>query len=580
MMLIGPNSLGFANIAENRAMTTVTPSRMPLIPGNVALLSQSGQIIGEMFGFGLTHGVGFSFLAALGNEAQIGIAEIIDYLAEDPNTKSIAIFAESVRKTEAFTAAAAKALRAGKAIVVLKVGKSQLSAAVAAAHTGSLVGDDKVFDSACESLGVIRVSSIEELILTAGLIAQVGPLKKPGICVVSISGGVCGMVADLAQMHGVSLPPFTAETTAKLREVAVDYGATMNPLDITGAVVRDPSLWEKEIAIIGRDPQIGLVLAQTGMPEAPRPNMRLGAAESIGRGFQSIPVPGLMMLGYVRQVTDYMREVAQDTGIPGFALGTELSMRVLGHLTRWSQAVKNAPREDRKGPAIPSPAKDKRPRSEREALEYLRTHNVPVVPAVIARNAAEAAAAASQVGYPVVLKINSPDIQHKTEVGGVRLKLENAAAVTAAYDEMMSRVKQAAPKARLDGAIVSPMRSGGVELIVGTARDPQWGPVVVVGLGGVWVEVLKDTAISLLPVTHDQALKMLRSLRAAKLFDGFRGSPPVNLDAVAEAVVRIGNAALSLGSDLDHLEVNPLLATADRVEALDALPVWAGEGGH
>jgi len=578
MKLLGPNSLGFANIAENTAVTAVAPPRMPLLEGGVALLSQSGSAISEIAAFGMRSNIGFSFLAALGNEAQIGLAEIIDYLVEDPTTKAIAIFAESIRKTAAFAAAAAKAFAAAKPIIIMKIGKSPLTAAVAAAHTGSLVGDDKVFDAACHRYGMIRANSIEELILTAGLAAHLGPLKESGVGVLSISGGACGMIADMADEHGVSLPPFSPQTVAALREVASEYGSTMNPMDITGAAIRDPDLWERELVAIGNDPSIGLILAQSRMPDSADAQGALEAQKAlraIGRGMTAISRPGLLLLPTVRPVNDYMRSVLKDVGIPGVAVGIEHTMRALGKITRWSSLLAQGQEVRAMHPVAGPPSRAERLSTERQVLDHLCAYGVPVVPAVVAVTAQEAVTAAREMGEKVALKIASPDIQHKTEVGGVRLSLEGDEAVEQAFCEIEERVRVAQPLARIDGVIVSPMRSGGVELIVGVARDPQWGPVIVVGLGGVWVEVLKDTALRLLPVTRADVLAMVNSLRAVKLLQGFRGVPPVDMGAVVDAVVRIGEAALALGPELAALEVNPLLAGTDRVEALDGVVIWS-----
>lgn len=573
MKLLGPNSLGFANFAENAALTVVSPPVLPMVRGGVALLSQSGAGLGEIAAFAMNENVGLSFMAAMGNQAQVGLAEMMDYLVDDPNTRVIAVFAESITDTAVFAAAAERAMAAAKPVVVMKVGKSSLSGAVAAAHTGSLVGDDRVFDAACQRYGVIRTNSVEELVLTAGIAAQVGPLKKLGIGVLSISGGACGMIADMAEEFGVPLPPFAPETVAALREIVAGYGTTINPMDITGAAVRDPDLWERELKILDNDPSLGLILAQTSLPgglDAPG----IEQVRPIGRALSVAKTPGLLLVQSIKPVTQGMRDVLKETGIPGVAVGIEHTMRALGKLVWWSRLLQKRQGEAAAVATRASAQSTARPTSERQVLDYLEGFGVPVIPAQVARSADEAVAAARGMEGKVVLKIASPDINHKTEVGGVKLGLQGDEAVARAYLDIDASVRAACPDARIDGVIVSPMRSGGVELIVGTARDPQWGPVIVVGLGGVWVEVLKDTALQLLPVSRSDVVDMLNSLRAVKLLQGFRGAAPVNLDAVADAVVRIGDAALSLGDDMAALEVNPLLAFGDRVEALDGVVIW------
>jgi len=207
-------------------------------------------------------------------------------------------------------------------------------------------------------------------------------------------------------------------------------------------------------------------------------------------------------------------------------------------------------------------------------LTYLTNHGLAAIPAILVNSAAEAVAAAREFGGAVVLKIASPDIQHKTDVGGIALNLSGEEAIKAGFDGIMARINASRPEARIEGIIVSPMRKGGVELYVGTLQDPQWGPCIAVGLGGVWVEALKDTILRLLPICQSDALDMLNELRGSTLLDGYRGAPAIDRPALARAIVAVGNAALSLGPDLVALEVNPLLASAVTIEALDGLAVW------
>jgi acyl-CoA synthetase (NDP forming) len=254
------------------------------------------------------------------------------------------------------------------------------------------------------------------------------------------------------------------------------------------------------------------------------------------------------------------------------APGLDFGVRAIGKLFWWSERVERTSATRR--PAAQRQGSAARPTSEREVLDYLASFDVPVIRTETATSAAEAVAAARRIGGPVALKIVSPDIPHKTDVGGVKLNVSGDDAVREAYEQILSAVKQAKPQARIDGVSVAPFRTGGVEILVGVARDPQWGLVMALGLGGVWVEALQDTALRLLPIEEDDAVRALESLRGAKLFKGFRGAPPVDLRRVAQAAVRIGDAALALGPELQALEINPLLASVERVEALDALAVW------
>jgi acyl-CoA synthetase (NDP forming) len=566
--IFGPNSLGFVNLIA-RAPLSAIRIMPPVLPPSIAVVSQSGASAVDLYDFAQQQNIGISFIAATGNEGQIDLADIIDYLVDEPATKAIAVFAETIRDAQKFATAAERARKIKKPIVILKIGRGALSAQVALAHTGSLVGDDKVFAAACRRYGVIRVASAEDLILTAGLLAQTGFLRRPGIGVVSLSGGACTLVADMAEEMGVSLPPLMPSTIAALREFMPQYGSTLNPLDITGAALRETSLFTKSIRTVAADENIGLVAMCFTPPNNIHQTIDT-ALPGVGEGARGLDKPVVIVTTLLKNSNDYARGKITEHGLPFVIGGLDHAMRAIGKASWWSgELAKSAPPLHVKGAT-----NGRHPVTERETLDYLAEFGVPVIPASIVTSAEAAAAAAAALGGKVALKIASPDIAHKTEVGGVRLGLSGAA-VAAAFDDIMTSVAARAPAARLDGVIVSPMRAGGLELFVGTAMDPVWGPVIAIGLGGVWVEALNDTATSLLPVSAPEVVAMLKSLRAAKLLQGFRGAPPADLDAIAEIIVRIGNAALALGPSLASLEINPLWVSGAKIEALDALAVWA-----
>ncbi|AMN47562.1 hypothetical protein ACG33_10725 [Steroidobacter denitrificans] len=570
VVILGPNCLGYANLAI-RAPLTPIPIHPPLLKGRVALVSQSGATNSEIADMAHDLNVGLSLYVATGNEAMVDIAACVDFLVDDANTEVIMVFAETIRDTATFRAAAERALAAKKAIVMLKVGSSALTAQVAAAHTGSLVGDDRIFSAACEQLGVIRVYSVEELIVTASLLAHTGPLATPGVGIVSISGGACTLVADRAEVYGVDLPAFSSATKAALTQAVPLASDPINPFDITGLAVRDPSLFESVIEAIAGESTIGFVGAIYSLPWNEK-WQQVPQLESIGRAFAKLDKPCALLNQFLRPQTQKSRDILAATGIPAAFGGIEEVLRALGHVKKWSARVlEHAPTRPM---AVTVPTSE-RPMSEREVLDFLSRYGVPVIPTRIAATREDAVAIAAALAVPVALKIASPDIAHKTDVGGVKLNILGDAAVADAYDTILASVVKAAPQARIEGVLVSPMRSGGLEILVGIVRDPQWGPVLAVGLGGIWVEALADTRLALLPVASVQVKDMLRSLRAAKLLAGFRGALPVDLDRLAEIVAAIGDAALALGDHLETLEVNPLWINGGEIEALDGLVVWA-----
>lgn len=568
--MLGPNSLGFANIADACVCTSI-PTRQPVIPGRLAILSQSGALCAEFGKFAHAQGIGLSFMGATGNEAQLGVADVLEYLVDDPATGAIALYVESITDPDRFIAAAARARAAAKPITILKLGRSPVSAAVAQAHTGSLVGDDKIFDAMCRRYGVLRTSSLEELILTASFLEKVGPISPPRIGMASISGGACGLYADLAEQHGLAMPPFAEATQARLREVLPEFAATLNPLDVTGVAIQDPTLWARTLPVLNEDPGLGLIVTATATPNTPTELAALRPGlEAVVEGYRQGGKPAVVCGLSVQDQSELQRELFQEIGLDIVLPDLDFGVRALAHLQRWSECVLAADLRPPSGQRT-----EALPRSERQVLEHLAACGAPVIPAVLARDAEAAGAAAARLGGAVVLKVASPDIAHKTEAGGVRLNVNGAAQAAAVFDEIVRAARAYSPTAQIDGVIVSPMREPGVELIVGVARDPQWGPAIVAGLGGVFTEVLQDTQVRLLPLSVAEADAMLRELKGAKLLQGFRGAPPADLPRLAEVIVAIGDAALALGPELAALEVNPLWVRGEAIECLDGLVAYS-----
>jgi acyl-CoA synthetase (NDP forming) len=574
LQLLGPNSLGFINFRDRIAVGALVGPFAPL-PSSIAMVSASGSTGIQLASFAYQIGIGLTHLVSTGNEAGIDTASVIDFLLNDPKVKAIGIFAETVRDPVAFTEVARRALERRKPLVILKVGRAPTTAALVAAHTGTLVGNDRVFDAVCDRFGIQRVYSTEQLVITCATMANARPWRRPGVAVVSISGGACEMIADAAKEAGVPVPPFAPATQTQLRSIVSDIGQTHNPLDLTGAVMRDPTMWERVLRTVAHDPNIGLTVCNFDIPGAPLPEWQ-AAWEHISAGLRAAEPAGPILTSYIQCFTEYGRRFIEEMHIPYVISGIGTGLAALGSLIRWSERLSRAPPLPRIGG--PPQTTSKQPRSERELLEHLVRFGVPVIPATVANNAAQAVRAFRDAGGPVALKILSPDIPHKTEVGGVRLNLDNEADVVAGFQELLAAVRAAKPAARIEGVVVAPMRGAGLEVFVGLARDPQWGWVMSLGLGGIWIEALDDTATELLPLSAADVRRALRRLRGAKLLEGYRGSPPVDLAALTQSVVRIGEAALALGPDLEVLEVNPLLVKGDRIEALDALVVWKEAG--
>jgi acyl-CoA synthetase (NDP forming) len=542
------------------------------------LVSQSGALAGGLLDYAYASGYAFSYVVSTGNEAMIGIADVIDFLVDDPATKAIAVFAEVIRHPDRFRSAVERAAAAEKAVVMLKVGSSEISARTAAAHTGALVGDDRVIGAVLRQHGVMRVASMEELINTAALAAHTGRMRRPGIAVASISGGGCDIVADRAAEVGLPLPELAPSTVAELGGLVAAYGHAQNPLDVTGAVLTNPPLFGQLVGALTRDPGVGAVLALTEQPTLPdHPSTPPQVNQGIAEAFATSPIPGVFANQTDRAVTSYTREVWSQTGIRFGLPGLHQAVLAFGHVSRWSQLLASRSERPAAAPA-PRPVIDVEPGTglnEAEVRALLAAAGVAEDDAVLVRTADEAAAAAERVGGPLAMKVVSPDLLHKTDIGGVRLHVRGPAEAREAFAAVTSAAAVLDPAPRIDGALVAPMREGGVEILVGIVRDPEWGLTLAVGLGGVLVEVLDDVAVAVLPVTASDVEQLLGTLRGRKVLDGVRGRAAVDVPALARAITRIAEVAAALGDRLESLEVNPLWAEGDRVAVLDAVLTWA-----
>jgi acyl-CoA synthetase (NDP forming) len=571
--ILGPNCLGFANFAGQASIWTGT-LRLPSIPGEIAIVSQSGAVANTMGHFAYQQGIGLSCIISTGNEVNFGVAPAIQYLIDDAATKVICVFMESVRDPAAFKLTAARAFEAGKPLIALKVGRSEITAKAAQAHTGALVGDDKVFDALCADSGIIRVRSVEELVVTADLMAKAGPLTGHGVGLVSISGGMCEISADLADEEGVELPEFSAGTMASLKQILPDFGTAHNPLDLTGVATEQTIMMEQAIEVISKDPSVALLCYLFEVPtgEDDRTAFALPSLKHIGIGASKASCPVVVLSSMMKTVSESSRAIIAENRLPYVSGGLELGMPAISRAIRWHKQRSRL--ADRLRPKVVSQSTKaiELPKSEYDAQQYLSSRGVPVVPTVLARTAAEAVSAAQKMGPRVAIKIASEDIAHKSDAGGVMLDL-SPDQVSEAFDRMMATVKASRSDARIDGVLVSAMRKGGVELLVGVTRDAEWGLVLAVGFGGIFVEIMQDTALRLLPVTEDQVVEMLSELKAAKLLGGYRNTPAVDLKQLAGVIAGIGDAAIALGPALQTLEVNPLVAAHDRIEALDALVI-------
>lgn len=579
LTLLGPNGNGFINVTER-----ITPYGLPIAPplnaGPVGVILQSGALTSAVLTFAQAHAIGLSLLVAMGNESMISVTDVVDYLLEDESTRVIALFLESIRQPAELRRVAEKAREYRKAIVALKVGRSEASGRAAFAHTGALVGNDRVNDAALRQLGIIRVSSLEDLLTTAGLVGYAAPLSGRRMGVVTPSGGACDIISDLAEDVGLTLPEFAPATVERLQAILPPFSTCHNPLDVTGYIVVDPTLQQRALEVVTHDPHIDFVLNLTTTESGREPTPEVLAVtllqfDNLARIIRSSPCPVVLISNTCMDLSRTARAAVERTGLH-FTAGMEHGMRALGKFLWWCEFI-NTPRKNVQEVSLP-PISHALPFqgtwSEAQARSLLQQAGIPTVPGQLVTSAGEAAQVARELGLPVVLKIQAATILHKSDVGGVVLNVNTEEAVRVEYAAMMERVQRTHPDAEIEGILISPMRSAGVELLVGIVQDQLWGPVLTLGLGGIWTEIFKDTSVRILPVQRDEIETMLGELRGVALLRGTRGQVPVDIHVLIEVIYRISQLALALGPRLSVLEINPLLASASHIEALDALVSW------
>ena len=575
LRIAGPNTIGLVNAALEARATFMTITPIP--PPNrraIGVVSQSGAL-GMSLAQGVARGASVSHVLTSGNSCDVDMADYIAYLAEDPGCAAIACVFEGTSEPGRVLAAAQFAAERGKPLVVYKMATGTEGAAAAMSHTGALAGAHEAYRAAFARAGAVFVEDYERLLETASFFAKAGTPKASGAAVLVTSGGAGIMAADAAEAHSVPLPQPDAAVRAVLESHIPEFGAARNPCDVTAQVIANPeSLAACAGALLGHPDYGALVYPQVYSYDATAQRVPVfnAMAEQFGK-----PICMVWITEHLTGPGAAEAEAAEHV-----ALFRSMSS-CFAALSAWSARAARlaAPA----APPAPTPpairaraaaliaAAPGQVLTEREAKAALALYGVEVTGEILADSAEAAVAAATTLGFPVVLKVESPDLPHKTEAGVIRLNLRDAEAVRAAYGAVMARADSVVPKPRLNGVLVQRMIPPGVELVIGARIDPLFGPLVVVGLGGVLVEVLKDTALALAPVSPPEAAAMLDRLRGARLLDGFRGAPAVDRARLAETIAAVSRFAADHRDAIVELDVNPLIGTGTSVVAVDALIV-------
>lgn len=571
----GPNCVGYANL-QGQVGTYSAPISPTLKKGKVSVIAQSGSVLLAIANS--NRGIGFNLLISSGNESVLDSSDYMAYLVEDKNTDVIITFLESIRRPDEFMRCCKKATELEKPVIVLKVGRSQMAQKVAQTHTGALTGSDRVQDALFKKLGVIRVDDLDQLLETAeALVRCRGRWPKGGrIGAITVSGGEISLIGDLAEGLSISFPPLSEDAEKELRRRLPPFTSIGNPLDGWGSgdlVETYPACLE----VLAREEGIDLIVVSQDSP----PGMAEKQVEQyadVARAAVRAAAVGkpVIAFSHLSGGLDQTIKGILDQGNIPFLQGTRESLLAIDHLVRYGDFLREE-KKGRKSSDEKSPLhlkemirKLKGPRrilSDRVGKEIIRTYGISIARESLVQSPEEALAAAKKFTFPVVMKGQSIEIPHKTEAGLVQLNIQNPAELRASYDRIVENALRFKPKSCLEGILIQEMiPEEAVEVILGVTKDPSFGLVVVFGLGGIWVELMKDTTLRIPPIGSEEARAMISEIKGRLLLEGFRGSGKADINSLVEAIVQVSRLASDLEEALFSLDLNPLM-------------VLPGEGG-
>ncbi len=565
--ILGPNCLGLVNVAENVMATFSQFSLGPTPDGPAAFVTQSGALGTATAGTARKRGLNFGYFVNTGNEVDLQFVDIMRAIVAEDRIKVGAGYIEGLKNGPGLLEVAEDAMARAKPLVLTKVGRTRAGAKAIASHTGSLAGEDAVFDGVIRQRGIIRARSDEQILDFVDVFSQCALPAGKGIGFITRSGGAGALMADRAEEIGLDVATLSENTVAALRKVVPAFGSTSNPVDITAQGLVNPALMRDSLKILLSDPKVDIAIVWLSFTDK---YAEITVQSFVEAKAQTDKPFVVCWMG----IPDIAAKLMREHGIP-FLRSAEPAVDAVAALARYAEARRNwlADAPARAALKLPAPALPAAPGAvaSLEGQALLQSCGVATAAAKLAKSADEAVAAAEALGYPVVLKIESPDILHKTEAKGVALNLKDAAAVRTAFERLVANAKTYKTDARIAGVLVQAMAQGDVELVIGLKRDPTFGPVVMVGLGGVLIEVFKDVVFRAAPVTEAEALRMLDELKSRVLLDGVRGKPPVDRAALARMVSAVSRFGAAAGPRLAELDLNPVLAGPQGATAVDWL---------
>ena len=579
MRILGPNCLGILNYYNGcMASFFYNQERSDLVhPELLSFITQSGGLGGIIYQMIMQFSIGFNYFVSTGNEADVSFAEILNYLISRDEVSIVAGYLEGLQGDgNLFIEACKKALEQKKLITMLKVGRTASGAAAAASHTGALVGSDQVYEGVFKQFGVPRADDVEQM---NALIALYATGKLPAgkkMAVITISGGGGVVVADKCPEYGLEVVKLHPKTQESLREFFPSFGSVANPVDLTSQLFVDTTLFQRALRLVMQDPgiDVGGFFYNLEMPDPE-------AVNKIIEVYNEAEKPLIIFTWPTGQ--DYAVEAKKkliQAGVPviesipsGLWAISALADWVKASSERRSYPFYQPGAERKKALQILSGSERGKALSEWRSKQILEAYGIPVTKEILARSPEEAVAAAKQIGYPVAMKIMSPDLLHKSDIGGVLLNITDAAAVEKAHRDLLERAANQRPDADIEGVLVQEMLEPGLEMIIGIKKDPVFGQAVVLGLGGIFVEVLKDVSTRVAPLREEDAQAMLEELKGRALLEGVRGSLPRDKEALVEILVKVSRLAYEMEDLIQEMDINPLIVQArgDGAVAADAL---------
>jgi acetyltransferase len=575
LRILGPNCVGLVNLSKSvMASFANIVDLKPVYPMSLGFVTQSGAFGTLIFAQAVQAGVGFSSFVSVGNEADTEFSDFLSYLLTTPETKVIGGYLEGAKNGAKFRKAAQDALKLKKPILIMKVGRTGAGARAASSHTGSLAGDDQIYDAFFRQMGIIRIETLGEL--TSFVILHRSGRMPQGnnIGILSISGGAGVMMADKAEVLGLNVPEFKGEMRRMLESYLPPFGSAKNPVDLTSAAVAEPEMLGRCLRALVADDNIHMVAVAMGFMPHSAPIL----AKDLIEIYQSTTKPIVLTVHNISSSEVIAKAIKsiEDAGMP--VLRDHLhTIQALNNLAWYSAKVRQAAdagtdRQDispnkEAGTLINNPDA----LSEYEAKKILSGYGIPVTREELATSADIAVESARQIGYPVALKIQSAQITHKTEAGGIKLNVASDAEVRAGYNEVISNAEKYMPQAHIQGVLVQEMLKDGVEVIIGTTEDQVFGHVIMFGLGGIFVEALKDVSFRITPLTSKDAEEMIREIKGYRVLQGMRGNPPVDMDALKDVILRVSRLVTDHKDVIKELDINPLMLNACGAKVADAL---------